>query len=433
MPEPEEILSELEVFGIRLGLDRVEALLSSLSAPQRSLRVVLVAGTNGKGSTSALLASILGAAGLKVGLYTSPHLESVEERLRIGGRSISRDELGTLLETVVESGRRLAGEPPTYFEALTAAALLWFQQRSVDVAVLEVGLGGRLDATNVTTPVLSLITSIGLDHQKVLGNTLAEIAVEKAGILRPGRKALIWVDSFEARRAIFARAGQIGAFLTDAREDVLWGPIRQSDGLRTLETPSGTYTLTSPLAGAYQFDNIALAVVGAESLARSLGFAVGRAAVEAGIRGCRWPGRLESVAAGNFLWLLDGAHNVAAMLALQKELGRRPNPNRLMVFGALADKSVAEMSRIAAASASSLLLVRPKSGRAATVEQLAEALPEVPWGVAETVDAGLDRILESDFDEIVVCGSLYLVGEVRCELSRRFGTPSPAAEMSTGP
>ncbi len=433
MRQPEAILSELEIFGVRLGLERVEALLDSLSAPHRGLRVVLVAGTNGKGSTSALLASILGASGLEVGLYTSPHLESVEERLRIGGKSIPRLELAELLERVVSEGRALNGEPPTYFESLTAAAFLWFQRRRVDIAVLEVGLGGRLDATNVATPVLSVITSIGLDHQKVLGETLAQIAREKAGILRAGGEAVMWVDAEAARGAIVRRAEELDAVLLDARQLATWGPYSPNQESRRLETAVRFYELSSPLVGAHQFDNLALAVVSAERLASSQGFAVDRRAVEAGVSAARWPGRLETVEAGGRRWVLDGAHNVSAIEALGAALGTPRRGRRLTVFGALADKSVEEMADRAASIGDELLLVPPPSDRAASAEQLLEALPQAPWGLASTVGEAIALIEGSPFEEIVVCGSLYLVGEMRAALRDRFGVPLPAAAISTGP
>ena len=229
MPSTESILARLEIFGVRLGLERSRQLLDRLGDPQLDMPVILVAGTNGKGSTSALLASILGAAGYRVGLYTSPHLETVEERIRINGAAIDRRRLACLLEEVVEAGRLETGSPPTYFEALTAAAFVEFRDGAVDVAVMEVGLGGRLDATNVAEPVLSLITSIALDHQHVLGSTLALIAREKAGILRAGGPALCWVEADEARDALFERAAEIGAVVEDARLGVQWG--QPSDSL----------------------------------------------------------------------------------------------------------------------------------------------------------------------------------------------------------
>ena len=215
--ELDRVLRRLETFGVRLGLETTHRLLGALGEPQKDLRVVLVAGTNGKGSTAALLASMATTAGYRTGLYTSPHLESVEERWRIDGRAVSTDQLASTVTAVVAAAEDRLGYLPTYFEALTAAACLWFAKESVDLAVLEVGLGGRLDATNGTEPVLSLITEIGLEHQNYLGTTLSKIGREKAGIMRPGRDAIAWVERQEARAAIQQVADEIGARLA-------WGP-----------------------------------------------------------------------------------------------------------------------------------------------------------------------------------------------------------------
>ena len=194
MRTADAILGELEIFGIRLGLESTRTLLEALGDPQSRSIVVLVAGTNGKGSTSSLLASILHAAGLRVGLYTSPHLEDTTERIRVGGRVIEHRVLAERLERVVELGRERLGHPPTYFEAMTVAAYWHFAEAGVDVAVMEVGLGGRLDATNAGEPALSIITGISRDHTKVLGSTVDRIAREKAGILRAGTTALLGVE-----------------------------------------------------------------------------------------------------------------------------------------------------------------------------------------------------------------------------------------------
>ena len=216
----QEILGRLEALGIRLGLESMRGLLAALGSPQLRFPAVLVAGSNGKGSTAALLAAMAGAAGYRTGLYTSPHLETVEERLRIDGRAVGGERLGELLEEVVACAERRLGHSPTYFEAVTAAAFLWFAAERVDLAVVEVGLGGRLDATNVCEPVLSLITSISLEHRELLGDTLAAIAREKAGILRAGRPALSWVEDREAAGALREVAAGLGAPLHTAESEV---------------------------------------------------------------------------------------------------------------------------------------------------------------------------------------------------------------------
>ncbi|MEJ2085237.1 MAG: Mur ligase family protein [Acidobacteriota bacterium] len=211
-------LERLERFGVRLGLETTYSLLEGCGSPQLAYPVVLVAGTNGKGSTAALLESMARASGYRVGLYTSPHLESVEERIRVDGLGIARSDLADVVARTVDISDRLLGYPPTYFEALTAAAFDHFARVKVDLAVVEVGLGGRLDATNASEPVLSLVTEIGLEHQTFLGDSLAAIAREKAGILRPGAPAVGWLEHPEARAAVRQRADSIGADLTIGSE-----------------------------------------------------------------------------------------------------------------------------------------------------------------------------------------------------------------------
>ncbi|HEX6864934.1 MAG TPA: Mur ligase family protein, partial [Thermoanaerobaculia bacterium] len=300
-------------------------MLAGFGDPQLQYRTVLVAGSNGKGSTSALLAAMASAAGLRTGLYTSPHLESVEERLRIDGRAIGSEELAGLLGRIVETAS------PTYFEAVTAAAFLWFAERQVDLAVMEVGMGGRLDATNVCEPELSLITSISLEHQEHLGDTLAAIAREKAGTFRPGRPALVWLEDPEPSDAVRKVAAELGTDLRFAPELVT---LRKEGGRVRLKTPRGEHDLELALPGKHQARNLALAVLAAEELG------IGPEAIAEGARSCRWPGRLEKVELPeDRVVLLDAAHNPEGAAALADFL---EGPFDLL-FGALADKDVARM------------------------------------------------------------------------------------------
>jgi dihydrofolate synthase/folylpolyglutamate synthase len=441
MSSAEEILGRLEVFGVRLGLERTRNLLAALADPHKALRVVLVAGSNGKGSTSALLASILGASGYRVGLYTSPHLEVVEERIRISGHSIASAELASLLQRAVDVGRSQVGALPTYFEALTLAAFLHFQERAVDVAVLEVGLGGRLDATNVSEPILSLITSITLDHQHVLGERLSQIAREKAGVLRPAVPAACWVEAPEAIEALEERALELGCPLVDVRREVQWSDSadRGSPGSTRLRTARGTYTLDlSLLPGAHQRRNAALAVFGAEEL-RRLGWSrISTQTIERGIGACRWPGRLETVDLGDGRRvLLDAAHNVEAAKLLASHLASRrtegPDRGFCLLFGALVDKAAESMLATLVEGADQVILTAPGSPRAFDPRQLEASLEDRDVVVDSNPASALSRALDSNRALTVVCGSIYLVGEVRRELRRRFGVPLPAAETPTGP
>jgi dihydrofolate synthase/folylpolyglutamate synthase len=429
----EQALARLEMFGIKLGLDAIRTLLGALGEPQRRYPVVLVAGTNGKGSTSALLDAIACHAGLRVGLYTSPHLESPRERVRVDGRAVPADELSDAVLASVAAAERALPSPPTYFEAMTAAACRVFAARGVDLAVLEVGMGGRLDATNACDPVLSVITPIGLDHQQYLGTTLAEIAREKAGILRARTSAAIWTPAPDADAALVAAGAAVGADLervhatTRARTLGARGLAGQT---LAVETPNERYELETHLLGAHQLGNVALAVRCAELL-RAQGFAMSHAAIERGVRSARWPGRLEPVRLGDGRTVLfDGAHNPDGVTALATFLETLDQPFDLL-FGALADKDLERMLPPLARKAREVTLTTVPSPRTAAAAELAHLLGVRPAAVEEDPPAALARALRPGPTELlVVCGSLYLVGALRAELTRTHGVPVPAAELA---
>jgi dihydrofolate synthase/folylpolyglutamate synthase len=414
------ILSRLERLGIRLGLDSFRSLCAALGDPQLRFRSVLVAGSNGKGSTSSLLAAMARAAGLKVGLYTSPHLESVRERIRVDGRCVSDEQLGEHLDRIV----RTAPQDPTYFEAVTAAAFLAFAREEVDLAVVEVGMGGRLDATNVCEPLLSLVTSISLEHREHLGDTLALIAREKAGIFRPGRPALAWVEEPEAMASLRTVAGEVGAELRFGQDlasvvEVIqegWGGQR----VRLL-TPGGEHDLWIDLPGAHQVRNLALAVLAAEELH------LDHQAIAAGARAARWPGRLERIdLPDGGRVLLDAAHNAEGAAVLADFLSRLPGKADLL-FGVLADKDVSDMIGRLAPLVDRIVLTAPPSDRARQPEEVAALLPGRTVEVEPDLGAALDRALLPG-GTLVACGSIFLVGEIRERLRERFGVPAAATE-----
>jgi dihydrofolate synthase/folylpolyglutamate synthase len=434
------LLGRLEAFGIRLGLDSLGRLLAGLGNPERRSPSVLLAGTNGKGSTSAFLAAMATAAGYRTGHYTSPHLETVEERLRIDGRAVPAARLGDLVGRVVAASERESGSPPTYFEALTAAAFLWFAEEEVDLAVLEVGLGGRLDATNLADPLLSLITPVSFDHQEYLGDTLTAIAREKAGILRRGRPAVAWIEEPEAAAAVREVAAEVGADLHFASTEVRIEAIeREGRGQRVrLATPARRYDLTIPLLGAHQAKNLGLAVRAAEVLATAAtaantGFPrLDAGAVARGAAACRWPGRLEEVVIpGGRRVLLDAAHNpggaetLAAFLAEAVEIGGPVD----LLFGVLADKDARGILAPLAPHVRRFVFTTPASPRAQDPGSLAGLLPN-RLGIAAEIyveprpEAALDRALGLGGDTLVACGSIFLVGEIRRLLRERFGVPA---------
>lgn len=449
MPLPTEAaaaLDRLAPFGMRLGLERMQALLEALGHPEAGLPVVLVAGTNGKGTVSALLDSFARAARYRTGLYTSPHLETVEERIRVDGTAIAGEALGAHLMRVLAVAEQVLDEPPTYFEALTACAFLEFAARRVELAVVEVGLGGRLDATNTTAPCLSVVTSIGLDHTEHLGTDLASIAAEKAGIFRPGVPVVTGTRSPEALAELRVAAARLAAPLLEAHEELRLEALQRhrpfgGEGKRGqrvwLKAADGgkleVYEL--PLAGRHQADNLAVALVAAREL-RGLGWErLTPRALERGAAAVHWPGRLEEITLpkGERV-LLDGAHNAEGATALADHLETAGLPYRLL-FGVLADKDGAAMLASLGEKAESIVLTTVGVPRARPAEELAGLVPRGRSVVLEPdPECALVQGLRQLGDRVlVVAGSLYLVGALRTALRRGWGVPAAAADLAEVP
>jgi dihydrofolate synthase/folylpolyglutamate synthase len=391
-----------EVKTMKLGLDRIAAVLAALDHPERAYPIVHVAGTNGKGSVCAMIDAGVRAAGTRCGLFTSPHLLEPTERIQIAGRPVSREQFAAAFQVVHAAAQRLDLDcHPTYFESVTAMALWLFREARVDLAVLETGLGGRLDATNAVQPALTVITAIDFDHQAYLGNTIAAIAGEKAGILKPGVPAVFAPQRPEAMAVLEARACEVGAPVIRAAGD----PPRQV----ALHARGSTFCLSQgalihcPLAGEHQIDN---AVTAALAL-RALGVP------PEGIAETRWPGRIEHVAPNPDV-ILDGAHNPAGASALARYLRRFYGDRRIwMIFGAMSDKAVAETAAILFPLAAELVFAAPRSPRSmAPADLLALAgRGRAKPGAASAVQYALSNALPDDV--IVITGSLYLVGEAR--------------------
>jgi len=387
--DPHAYLESLVHFGQKFGLETMQTLCEGLGHPERAAPSLLIAGTNGKGSVAAYLDHALRAAGLRVGRYTSPHLVRVNERIVVDGRPIDDGELGAVLDRV-----RAVFPLPTYFEALTAAAFEHFRRAVVEVAVLEVGMGGRLDATNVADPLVSAIVSIDFDHQSYLGSTLGAIAREKAGVMRPGRVTVVGPLPAEAQAAIDAQAAAVGAHVWSARD----GTRRRGE---------------APLPGAHQRDNQQVAVRVLEAAADA-GLPIDLDAAFAGLAGTEWPGRLQWIP-GDVPLLLDGAHNIAGARALAAHLETGGEPF-VLLFGAMHDKAFAEMAAVLFPLAREVVITRPPVARAATTEELAAAAsalgirchvrPDVASALA------LARERARGVGPVVVAGSLYLVGAV---------------------
>ncbi len=430
----------------KFGLANILTLAGHLGNPQQSIACLHIAGTNGKGSTAAMLESIFRTSGYRVGLYTSPHLERINERIRIQGGDISDEKFASawervraMIESLLASGRLAAH--PTYFESITALAFVAFAEAGVDFAIYEVGLGGRLDATNIVQPQVAVITSIDFDHEGFLGYSIAEIAAEKAGIIKPGAWVASSAERGEARAVIARRCQEVGAWLVEVDQTWRLEDVRASAGYyraRALSVDSGSpLSLEPSLAGRFQLRN-ALAAATAARLAAKRGFAVTDEAIEQGIRSTRWPGRLERLQASPAVYL-DGTHNPSGaneLLTFWKEnlRGRRI----LLVYGAMRDKAVDEIAGCLFPAADFVIFTQPLQPRAISAPLLAEMtghlakssiiIPEPSEALEHAIDIALPE------DAIFATGSLYLVGDLRSYWSRRNSIehvhPVPAAKSS---
>ena len=402
------------------GLDRMAALLALLGDPQKQLRFVHITGTNGKGSTAAMLAAVLTAAGYSTGLFTSPHLRRYNERIRVDGREISDGELSALLEEVRPLLARL-GEKPSQFELLTALGLLYFQRKGCDLAVLEVGMGGRLDPTNVIpVPEAAVITAVGLDHTAYLGTTVPQVAGEKAGIIKPGCEVILSHQNREVLDVVAARCADTGARLTVTAPEALTVTAHSLDGQRF--SYRDRQDLRIALLGPYQTQNASAALDAADALRRR-GWTIPEEAIRRGLASASWPGRFEVLQRRPTV-LVDGAHNPNGAAALADCL-RTCLPNRPVTFvmGVMADKDSAGMLDLMAPLARSFVTVTPDSSRALDAAALASDIRS-RFGLtvrdAGTVEDGVALALSDAGPEDAVCvfGSLYQVGTVRAMFGR---------------
>ena len=426
-----EFLDRLQFFKIKLGLESMNTFLARLGNPHHDLPCVHIGGTNGKGSVGATLSSILSAAGHTTGFYTSPHLSSVRERFAINNKYIPKKDFARLINRIAKV---LDGDQITYFECTTTLAMLWFAEQNVDFAIFEVGMGGRLDATNVVTPLLSIITNVSMDHEQYLGETLQQVAFEKAGIIKPGIPVVSAVDAGVAEKVISRQCAKKNAPLFLYGRDFSGQRSTTAENLFHYNGIHKTRTNNLPIAmkGHYQISNASLALAATELL-RDKGFTVSGKAIQTGLRKTRWPGRLESFSlnaeaicpknkntSGNHChFLLDGAHNPAGVAALQKALAEEfPRDRLILLWGAMADKdlktTLAEISPLADV----IIFTSPRSERSATGEQLKNCLPENKLCQVILTDSVHNGICEAcristENDLICVAGSLYLVGEAR--------------------
>ena len=427
-----------ETLTIKLGLRNTELLLDALANPHKTFPSVQIAGTNGKGSTAIMLESICRHEGIRVGLFTSPHLISITERIRIDGQTIPESDFARLTERVKETAEELIKQGeletvPTFFEHVTAIALLAFAEAKVDIAILETGLGGRLDSTTAAGAKVVAITPIAMDHEEYLGNTLAEIAAEKAAIIRSGVTAVVAPQNEAAREVILRQCQQMGVTPRPVGENDSPYPLAIASGsvsgrmCATFATPVARYeNVCLGLAGRHQIVNAATAIALAEALGER-GFTISHDAIAGGLQQAKHRGRLE-------LWdteppiLFDGAHNPAAARALREYLDEFVDRPITMIFGAMMDKALDKLGAILFPAADQIVLTELDTPRAAAMEQLRAAVPSNfnPVGIHEAHSVAQALNLAREVTEtaslILVTGSLYLVGAAQDSL-QSAGSP----------
>jgi dihydrofolate synthase / folylpolyglutamate synthase len=427
---------------LKFDLANMRVLLGELDHPELRVPGVLVAGTNGKGSTAATLASILKGSGLRTGLYTSPHLVQINERIRVNGEQISDSDFALYHDVVDRTSEKLVSDGqlpwhPSFFETLTAIAFEYFAQNKVEIAVLEVGMGGRLDATNVIDPLVSVITDISLDHQDFLGDTVGEIASEKAGIIRPGGIVVTLPQHPQANDVIGNKILELGARAVSAVPYVPPVSPGSDEYFKSFHSkadpdeesafvPRSRYrvevmgkqiAIETALIGRHQLRNMALAIAAAEELAKQ-GYRVTPDTIERGISETYWPGRFQVFPARNGApeYVFDVAHNPAGAWALRSTLSTCYADRRLVfVFGAMRDKAVGEIAEILFPLAEAVIATRANNPRSATVEEIRLASVRVSTRIEDSADVAAAMVrastLAGSSGIVVVTGSIYVVGE----------------------
>ena len=415
-------LEEIQNSGIKFGLDNVQVLLKSLGEPHLQYPCVLVAGSNGKGSVCAMLVRILEISGYRAGLYTSPHLVSYQERIRIGGAAVTKKDFAADLTLIRKKIEKLISEkklisPPTHFEILTCLAFFYFARKNVDIAVLEVGMGGRFDATNVVDPIVSVITTISSEHQKFLGKTLREIAFEKAGIIKPGIPVVCGVKSRSAVIEIKKRAQELQAPVIQ----VFFPPDsfkvhEQADGYSfEYRTQKAIYSFTPALLGEHQGKNAAVAVAAAEELTK-VWKKLETDKIRKGVETAVWPGRLEKINESPMV-ILDGAHNGEGARALGHYLKKFARSPVILIFALMRDKKIKDLADILFPLSDSVILTQFPYYRAAQPEEIKRKT--LKYADKIKIETDLNKAMFMAYEKaapngtVVVAGSLFLVGGVK--------------------
>jgi dihydrofolate synthase/folylpolyglutamate synthase len=420
-------LERIQNLGIKFGLDNVRTVLASLGNPHKTYPSILIAGSNGKGSVCAFLARILSLQGFSVGLFTSPHLMRVEERIRVDDQLIPQEHFCSTLTRLKEEIDKLIGQkklvsPPTYFELMTCLAFPYFLEARIDLAIMEVGMGGRFDATNVGIPLVSVITTISNEHQKFLGQKLSQIAFEKAGIIKPGVPVVSGVRNKEAKKIIEQRAAELNAPFLDAFPDKSSFVHHKTDKNYTFEYMIGEdkYMFSPSLFGEHQGRNAAVAVAAAEELNRNWR-KVDKKYILKGLETTRWAGRMEIVSEKPLI-ILDGAHNEEGALALKNYIVDFIDAPVILVFAVMRDKKIEKIADILFPLAGRIILTRFPYFKAADPEDIQKKVPQFKDRIHVEPDVRKAALLAEQISGpqgvVVMAGSLFLIGEVKKHFSQ---------------
>lgn len=430
-----DYINNVQRLGSNLGLERTEKLLELLGNPHKKLKCIHIAGTNGKGSTTAIITQILIEAGYKVGMYTSPYIEDFEERIQINRKNIPKDDLVKIINKVsvaVNEVIKLGYSHPTQFEIITCGMFLYFYNQNVDYAVIEVGLGGRLDSTNVITPLLSIITSISYDHMEILGNTLSEIAYEKAGIIKDNVPVVLYPQKIEAQKVIEQIAINKNSKIIKVNKNCVNYIETHSindNGQKLLlqkikiTTSNNSYSLEFALLGKHQLLNCATAVYAAEELIK-LGIKINKTHIVNGIKNVKWPARMEIIK--SYPWIvLDGAHNIDGITKLTQSIPFYFKYNKLiLILGILKDKKVDDMVKEIVPMAQKVITVTPNSNRAETCTELKKIVKKYNSNCEAILDykEAFNKAFSccNKDDLLLICGSLYMVGDMRKIIKERL-------------
>ncbi len=420
--EAMEYIENTARFGMNFGLERILKILEYLDNPQNKIKCIHIGGTNGKGSTTAMISSILIEEGYKVGMYTSPYLEEFEERIQINGENIKKEELASIVTEVKEAILKVSAlnlGDPTQFEIITALMFYYFAKENVDYAVVEVGLGGRLDATNVINPVLVVLTSISLDHMNILGNTIEEITKEKVEIIKKGSRVVSYPQHRKVLEIIRNKCKELDCSLTAVKSDDVKKVVIDKDSFIQeiiVDVLNKTYDIKLPLIGEHQILNCAVCLNAIEEL-KNIGVIIKDSSISTGLSKVKWIGRME-VLKNNPLVVIDGAHNIDGIEKLKASVDKYLNYNKLiLIVGILGDKEVDKMLDVITDKATYVVVTEPHNYRAESSRVLYEKVNEkgiTSFNIEDYKEAYEKALsLAKSDDLILVCGSLYMIGDMR--------------------